>query len=166
MRFSVIDMRSLLLLILLILPSIAAGQEPPARQPRIADPVKFDEWGDLPFTDEAARLDNAAIQLRNQPGFILYLVLHAAKRSCVGEARSRGVRAKNYLVRYRHVNPRQVVWIDAGYRDYFVTDVWIWPPNMQPPAKMHEDMVSPNQLRLDRHCRIKCRACASEKRRA
>src|SRR5438045_3729304 len=100
MRFSSIDMRSWLTLIFLfLLSSIAVGQEPTAGLPRIADPVKFDQWGDLPFNDEKARLDNAAIQLRDEPGFILYLVLHAAKQSCVGEARARGVRAKNYLVR-------------------------------------------------------------------
>ena len=130
------------------------------------DPRKFDQWGDIPFGDERARLDNAAIQLRHDPGFIIYLVIYAAKKSCVGEARARGIRAKNYLVRYRHVKPGQVIWIDGGYGDYFVTDVWIWPPDMQPPAKTHEANVEPSELVLDRHCRIKCRACARQKRRA
>ncbi len=133
---------------------------------RAQDPRKFDQWGDLSFRDEKARLDNAAIQLRDDCGFTIYLVIHGAKQSCVGEARARGVRAKNYLVRYRHIKPRQIVWIDAGYRDEFVTDVWIWPPDMEPPAKTHEDNVGSNELTLDHRCRIKCRACPPQKRRA
>ncbi len=30
--------------------------------------VKFDEYGNIKFNDEKARLDNYAIQLQNQPG--------------------------------------------------------------------------------------------------
>jgi hypothetical protein len=120
---------------------------------------KFDEWGDIPFSDEKARLDNAAIQLRHDQGYIIYLVISAGKTACVGEARARGIRAKNYLVRERGVKERQIVWIDGGYQDTVTTEVWIWPPNMKPPSVFREFNLKPNQVTLERNCRIKCRAC-------
>ena len=33
-----------------------------------ADAVRFDEYGNIRFNDEKARLDNFAIQLQNEPG--------------------------------------------------------------------------------------------------
>src|SRR5215813_4741387 len=74
-------------ILLLLLCGGAVAQDPPAGLPRIADPVKFDEYGDIMFRDEKARLDNAAIQLSHEKGYILYLVIYAGKTSCVSEAR-------------------------------------------------------------------------------
>ncbi|HYR74346.1 MAG TPA: hypothetical protein VEM96_00765 [Pyrinomonadaceae bacterium] len=120
---------------------------------------KFDEWHDIPFSDEKARLDNAALQLRQDRGYIIYLVIYAGKIACVGEARARGIRAKNYLVRRRHVNPHQVIWIDGGYQDTFTTEVWVWPPKLSRPSVFQEFNLKPSQVTLERKCRIKCRAC-------
>jgi hypothetical protein len=55
---------------------------------------KFDEWHDIPFSDEKARLDNAALQLRQDRGYIIYLVIYAGKTACVGEASTRHPRLK------------------------------------------------------------------------
>ena len=33
-----------------------------------SDAMKFDEYGNIKFNDEKARLDNYAIQLQNEPG--------------------------------------------------------------------------------------------------
>jgi len=148
----------------LFLPLLGHGQEPPTGLPRIADPRKFDEWGDIAFTDEKARLDNAAIQLRHDPGYIIYLVISAGKTACVGEARARGIRARNYLVRKRNVKPGQIVWIDGGYQDTVTTEVWIWPPAMKPPTVFPEFSLKPNQVTLQSGCRIKCRACRTPRR--
>jgi hypothetical protein len=134
------------------------------QESRIRDPRKFDEWGDIPFTDEKARLDNAAIQLRHDRGYIIYLVISAGKTACVGEARARGIRARNYLVRKRNVKPGQIVWIDGGYQETVTTEVWIWPPTMRPPTVFPEFTLKPNQVTLQRGCRIKCRACRTSRR--
>jgi hypothetical protein len=149
---------------LLCLPLLGQGQEPPPGLPRIADPVKFDEWGDLPFRDEKARLDNAAISLSKNSGYIMYLVVSAGSTACVGEAKARGSRAKNYLVRKRHVNEQQIVWIDGGHEDTVTTVVWIWPADMKPPSVFPEFNLKPNQITLERKCRIKCRACRRTRR--
>src|SRR6185295_14720076 len=58
-------------------------------------PVKFDEYGNIKFNDEKARLDNYAIQLQNQPGSQGYIIAYG---SCEGEAQARADRAKDYLV--------------------------------------------------------------------
>src|SRR5262245_23170683 len=120
---------------------------------------KFDEWHDIPFSDEKARLDNAALQLRRDRGYIIYLVIYAGKNACVGEAQARGMRAKNYLVRKRHVSPQQVIWIDGGYQDTVTTEVWVWPPKMSRPSVFQEFNLKPSQVTLEDKCRIKCRAC-------
>ena len=155
MRFVLIVV--LLMSVLTIKAAPQTAKEPNPNTPRIADPVQFDEWGDISFCDEKARLDNAAIQLRHDPNFIIYLVIFAGKTACVGEARARGIRAKSYLVQKPGIRVQQVVWIDGGYEDTVRTDVWIWPPNMEPPPAF--PALKRNQVKLETNCRIKCRAC-------
>ncbi len=40
---------------------------------------KFDEYGNISFADEQARLDNFAIQLQNEPGAQGYIIAHAGR---------------------------------------------------------------------------------------
>ena len=105
-------------------------QEPPApctMLSGICDPVNFDEYGTLSRLDEMARLDNVANQLQSEPkDFVVYLVAYAGRRACVGEAQARALRAKNYLVSKRSIQPERVIWIDGGYRERATTEVWIW----------------------------------------
>jgi len=125
-------MKLTFLLTLLLL--FSQWAQDPAKPPlRIADPVKFDEWHDLLFSDEKARLDNISIAWRDQSRNIIYLVIYAGKSACVGEAKARGVRAKNYLVK-RNVPPSNVVYKDGGWKDEVTTEVWIWPPDVGKPS--------------------------------
>jgi hypothetical protein len=127
-------------------------------------PIKFDEWGDIRFRDEKARLDNAFISLRQQPGNIMYLIINAGERACVGEAKARGIRAKNYLVRHRGAKPDRIVWIDGGYQVSPRTTIWIWPANLGQPPIIPDLGLDPTQMKLDptkmkfeKNCRIKYR---------
>ncbi len=47
----------------------------------ILPPTKFDEYGNIKFNDEKARLDNYAIQLQNQPGTTATIIAYG---SCAG----------------------------------------------------------------------------------
>ena len=133
------------------------AQEPSSPQAsRIADPVKFDEWGDILFGDEKARLDNAAIQWQQHPRNIIYLVIYAGRRACVDEAKARGIRAKNYLVK-SHVPSDHVVWIDGGWKQDVTTEVWIWPPGMGKPFVFPEFNLKQSEVRLEKNCKIKRR---------
>src|SRR4030095_1214876 len=75
--------------------------------------VKFDEYGNIKFNDEKARLDNYAIQLQNQPGSQGYIIAYG---SCAGEAQARADRAKDYLVNTRGIDAGRLVTIDGGCR--------------------------------------------------
>jgi hypothetical protein len=126
----------------------------------LADSVrKFDEWHDLPFTDEKARLDNVAIQWHNEPSSIVYLVVYAGRVACVAEANARGTRAKNYLVRQRRVKPASVVVVDGGYKESVVTEIWFLPRKLRGGWYSSEVTLERRDVTLDRTCRIKCRAC-------
>jgi hypothetical protein len=78
---------------------------------------RFDEYGDIGFEDEEARLDNFAIDLLNWPQGKGYIVAYGGRRGRRGEARKRAERAKNYLVTVRGIPANQVVIIDGGYRE-------------------------------------------------
>jgi hypothetical protein len=123
----------------------------------ICDPPRqFDEYGPLPWSDEKARLDNAAINLQHEPNAVMYLIAYGAPTGCVGEALARNRRAKLYLVRTRGVRSNRVITVDGGYREKSSVQIWLWPwdwtkPNAQP-------TVSPNDIHL--------KSCRSQTRRA
>jgi hypothetical protein len=94
--------------------------------------VKFDEYGDIKFNDEKARLDNYAIQLQNDPtaqGEIL------AYGSCAGEAQARADRAKDYLVNTRGIDAGRLTAVDGGCRsEGLLVQLWIVPTGATAPA--------------------------------
>ena len=102
----------------LILAVIAQGQEDRNRplipgKDFILDP--FDNYGEVSWENETARLDNFAVALEQSPSLIGYIIVYAGKDACFGDAQRRGLRAKNYLVGYRHIAWDRVIWKDAGY---------------------------------------------------
>ncbi|HSE32112.1 MAG TPA: hypothetical protein VLA93_11120 [Pyrinomonadaceae bacterium] len=97
-RGGMILLHNQMLLVVFLLLFTPASQDPNNQQ--IADPRQFDEWGDMVFSEEKARLDNVAIHWKEQPQSIIYLIVYAGKKSCVGEATARGLRAKKYLIKH------------------------------------------------------------------
>jgi hypothetical protein len=130
------------------------SQEPSTT--KIIAPDKFDEWGDVSFPDEITHLDKIAKQLKEWPLSIVYLVIHAGERACKGEARARGIRAKNYLVKLQ-VAPERIVWIDAGWKKDLAVEVWIWPPQLGRPTVKTDDNLKPSQVKIDGNCKSKYR---------
>ncbi len=111
----------------------AYAQTKPCPPEVICDPRKFDEYGTLAWSDEKARLDNAAITLqRESPDIVMFLVAYAGRHACIGEARNRNVRAKNYLVAKRGVAPNQIVLMDGGYQNKPLVEIWILPRDVKP----------------------------------
>ncbi len=88
---------------------------------------KFDEYGNIAFNDEKARLDNFAIQLQNEPGSQGYIIAYAGRRARAGEAQARADRAKDYLVNTRGIDPGRIVTVDGGYREDLTVELWIVP---------------------------------------
>ena len=133
------------------------SQEPSTtKAPRIVAPDKFDEWGDVRLPDEIAHLDKIANQLKEWRLSIVYLVIHAGQRACKGEARARGIRAKNYLVKLQIASER-IVWIDAGWKKDLAVEAWIWPPELGRPSVATDDNLKPSQVKIESNCKIKYR---------
>lgn len=88
---------------------------------------KFDEYGDIPFKDEKARLDNFAIELKSDPNAVGYLIVYGGRLSVRGIAKTRALRAKNYLVKKGGLTSNRIVWIDGGYREDLNTEIHIAP---------------------------------------
>lgn len=86
----------------------------------------FDEYGNICWENEQARLDNFAIQLQNQPTATGYIAVYAGRISCPNEAKYRGNRAKSWLL-HRGVSPRQIVLKDGGFQDAVRTILVISP---------------------------------------
>src|SRR5262249_32461951 len=76
---------------------------------------KFDEYGDLKFEDEKARLDNFAIQLSNEELSIGYILMSAGQVTFEKEAAERLERAKSYLVDVREIDRNRIVTLDCGF---------------------------------------------------
>jgi hypothetical protein len=108
----------------------------PAPQP----PRKFDEYGNIRFNDEKARLDNYAIQLQNEPGSTATIIVYG---TCEGEAQQRGDRAKDYLVNTRGIEAGRITVVDGGCRSELKVELWIVPTGATPPAADTTGAISP-----------------------
>lgn len=115
--------------------SCTTGVKPP---PPI--PQKFDEYGNIRFNDEKARLDNYAIQLQNQPGSAGTIIVFG---SCAGEAQQRGDRAKDYLVNTRGIEAGRITVIDGGCRADLAVQLWIVPAGASAPPVENPNPVDP-----------------------
>ena len=103
-------------------------------QPAGGDARKFDEYSNLPFSDEKARLDNFAIHLRKEPQFKGYITVYAGPRARPGEAQTRAKRAKDYLVKAHGIEVARIVTIDGGNRDRLEVELYALPSSLSPPT--------------------------------
>ena len=104
------------------------------------EPTKFDEYGNIRFNDEKARLDNYAIQLQNDPTSTATIIVYG---SCAGEAQQRGDRAKDYLVNTRGIEAGRITVVDGGCRSDLTVQLWIVPSGSTPPAADPAGAVDP-----------------------
>jgi len=102
--------------------------------------TKFDEYGNIKFNDEKARLDNYAIQLQNAPGSTGTIIVYG---SCAGEAQARGDRAKDYLVNTRGIEAGRITVVDGGCRSDLAVQLWVVPNGADAPTVDSSGAVSP-----------------------
>jgi PKD domain len=104
------------------------------------EPNKFDEYGDIKFNDEKARLDNYAVQLQSNTGAQGYIIGYG---TCEGEGQARADRAKNYLVNTRGIEAGRITATDGGCRADLTVQLWIVPTGASNPAASTDGAVSP-----------------------
>jgi hypothetical protein len=124
--------------------------------PVIMEPDRFDQWGDIRPNDENTHLDKIAAQAKEWPLSIIHLVIHAGQTACNGEAKARGVRARNYLISHG-ISPERIEVTDAGWRKEVSVQVWIWPPQLGKPKISSESNLKPNAVKLEKKCKMKSR---------
>jgi hypothetical protein len=110
------------LLIAICLCTIFLASPTASSRHRAATPTTpFDEYGEIAWEDEKARLDNFAIQLQQNSDLIGYVLVYDAAGGCAGEAQARAIRAKRYVVEHRGVPWNRVIWRQEGYRSDIYT---------------------------------------------
>jgi hypothetical protein len=111
-----------------------------AIKPAPKQPLKFDEYGNIRFNDEKARLDNYAIQLQNDPTSTATIIVYG---TCQGEGQQRGDRAKDYLVNTRGIEAGRITVVDGGCRADLTVQLWIVPSGSTAPAADTTGAISP-----------------------
>ena len=94
---------------------------------------RFDEYGDISFEDEKARLDNFAIQLMNIPESAGLIMMAAGQVTFENEATERLDRAKSYLVNEREIDPTRIITVDCGFAPELTITLRILPVGVTAP---------------------------------
>ncbi|HEV2883657.1 MAG TPA: hypothetical protein VGW36_02305 [Pyrinomonadaceae bacterium] len=93
---------------------------------------KFDEFGELMHSDLAARLDNFAVRLQEQPNVRGYLIVYRSRRDLPGLSHALALRMKNYLVDRRRLPKERVIVVDGGVASALTQELWIASPGSAP----------------------------------
>ena len=88
-------------------------------------PYMFDEFGSLNCEDEAARLDNLAITLQDDPALQAHVVIYGSRVGYLNEALARAARMTSYLVQTRGIEAGRVLTVDGGYRHELSGELWL-----------------------------------------
>jgi len=101
---------------------------------------KFDDYGNIKFNDEKARLDNFAVALQGAPGSSGYILGYG---SYDGEGLARANRAKDYLVNTRGIDAGRITVIDGGCRAELWVELDVCESGAPAPTAMTDGAVSP-----------------------
>ena len=91
------------------------------------DARKFDEFGDIQYSDLIARLDNFAVQLQQEPDTRGFVIAYRTRRDLPGLSSRYAMRMKNYLVSPRGIPSERVATVDGGVAACLTQELWIVP---------------------------------------
>lgn len=114
--------------------------------PAGGDPRAVDEYGNIKFSDEQARLDNFAFELQNDPTTKGYIFCYGGRRGRRGEAAARCERAKKYLVSRRAIDAGRLITINGGFRENLTVVLWALPSWATPPTP--SPTVDPHEVQF------------------
>lgn len=93
---------------------------------------KFDEFGDVYPTDAAARLDNFAIQLQNDPGARGFIIVYRSHRDLPGLSSRRANWMRNHLIYNRQIEAGRIEAVDGGAASCLSHELWVVPVGATP----------------------------------
>jgi hypothetical protein len=94
----------------------------------------FDSFAKKSDTDMFGRLDNFAIQLTNDLRVTGYVISYAGKVSAGSEAMTLARKARDYLIKKRHIPPNRVVTVDGGFRQDTELELYLVGANLPAPS--------------------------------
>jgi hypothetical protein len=120
------------LLKLLFLSLVLGSFESTSTQTENKVAQKFDEFGDVLYSDLIARLDNFAVELMKDATSKGFLIVYRTRRDLPGLNHARAMRMKDYLVQSRGLPRDRVVTVDGGVAEHLTQELWIVPPGTAP----------------------------------
>lgn len=111
---------------------VSSSKATQVKAPLLTCGLPFDQYGDLAFEDEKARLDNFAIQLFNEPLAIGQIVMSAGQETFENETTERLARAKSYLVNVRGTDRNRIITLDCGFTQDLSIRLYIIPTGVAP----------------------------------
>ncbi|HEX8891032.1 MAG TPA: hypothetical protein VF779_17925, partial [Pyrinomonadaceae bacterium] len=116
---------------------------------------KFDEYNDLKFDDEKARLDNFASALQDDPSATGYYFIWG---TCEGEGQRRADRAMDYLYKRRKINTEQRVKVKVmpDCYQHLRVELYVCPLGLPEPISAYNETSMPcsecpNKVTVTRH---------------
>lgn len=99
-------------------------------------PRKLDTYDDKIGGSEAEqwRLEDFREVLLKEPNSQAYIIAYNGREDNPGKARRYALRAKNYLVTARGINPQRIIAVEGGRRKDFAVELWAVPKNSEPPV--------------------------------
>jgi hypothetical protein len=115
----------------------------------------FDQYGEIRWEDEKARLDNFAIQIQQitDGKYFGFILVYDSSGGCPGEAAARATRAKRYIVEHRGVPWERVAWRQDGYSQGISTTLLIVPKNVSLPYPFRNSDAPQTAGPLTRACK-------------
>jgi hypothetical protein len=111
------------------------------------DSRKFDEYSEIPFTEEQEHLDAFAktlIQLQQTEAEAKgYIIAYSGRGVRAGEAQERADRAKNYLVNEKGIKADRIVTVKGGCRESSTVELWIRPNGGIVPTPSPTSLINP-----------------------
>lgn len=105
-----------------------------AAQPQTTRPaaMKFDEFGDVPASDIAARLDNFANALMEQPQAKGFVIAYRSRRDLPGLSGRLMNLMRTYLIEARGIAPDRIAGVDGGEAACVSQELWVVPLGAAP----------------------------------
>lgn len=105
-------------------PAFAQADRPAAQ--------KFDEFGDIPLSEIAMRLDNFANELQSQPQAKGFVIAYRSRRDLPGLSGRLMVWMRDHLTNSRGLPAERVVGVDGGVAGCVAHELWIVPLGAAP----------------------------------
>lgn len=94
---------------------------------------RFDEFPDIARNDEKARLDNYAIELKNDPTATAHVFVYPGENGRPGDVQRHITRVVDYLINSRGLEARRIVTLVGPPRGELMVELWTCPPGGKPP---------------------------------